>query len=293
MNIDILKDLTQVAGIAGLVVGALVLIFGSIIQKNIFPNLTKDQGYKIMRMIIVFSFATALIGLAGYFYLKGTGLDEMKILTIKGAVYDTETKLPVAGATVEIEDEKGLMVYTDDEGKYFVKIKGNGQEIKEFKYAHKSFRTKYLTEQLNFMDGSQLIDFKDVFMDPKESEREVEERRPNSNTDGQNRNSNSGNASITLVYAGDPYGCVLDLQVIIGGQTIVPRGNIFPIEGLPEGKNKYTISGLIDCGEVGNCSAQGSGAITVGDGDKFYLVWDPTTCMCTLVSEAEYSAMGG
>lgn len=292
MNIDILKDLTQVAGIAGLVVGALVLIFGGIIQKNIFPNLTKDQGYKIMRMIIVFSFATALIGLAGYFYLKGTGLDEMKILTIKGAVYDNETNLPVGGATVEIEDEKGLMVYTDDEGKYFVKLKGNGQEIKEFKYAHKSFRTKYLTEQLNFMEGSQLIEFKDVFMDPKDGEREVSERKTNPDGGG-NRNAGNGGASITMMYMGDIYGCILDLEIRIGGQSFKPEGNIVTFNGLDEGKNKYSIAGLIECGEAGRCEANGNGSITLSDGDKFYLLWDYNTCVCTLVSEAEYRAMGG
>jgi hypothetical protein len=291
MNIDILKDLTQVAGIAGLVVGALVLIFGSIIQKSIFPNLTKDQGYKIMRMIIVFSFATALIGLAGYFYLKGTGLDEMKILTIKGAVYDNETSQPVAGVTVEIEDEKGLMVYTDDEGKFFVKLKGNGHDIKEFKFVHKSFRTKYLNEQLNFMDGSQLIEFKDVFLDPKESEREITERK--TNTDGRNRNSENGNASITLIYLGDIYDCALDLEIKIGNQTFRPQGNMVLLDGLNTGKNKYSISGIIYCGDAGNCNGNGSGTLNVSDGDKFYLLWDYNTCVCTLASEAEYRAMGG
>ena len=67
-NLDLLEKLGKVAGIAGIAVGALVLIFGGIIQKNIFPGMTKEQGYSIIKMMILAASALAMRGIAAWVY---------------------------------------------------------------------------------------------------------------------------------------------------------------------------------------------------------------------------------
>lgn len=63
MEAEALIKLGQIAGIAGISLGIIFLIFKQIIAKTIFPNLTKDQGFKILRLIITFLFVIGLVGM--------------------------------------------------------------------------------------------------------------------------------------------------------------------------------------------------------------------------------------
>lgn len=45
---DIIKIAGQVAGIGGIAIGTLLLLFKEVIRKNIFPNLTKENAYKLL-----------------------------------------------------------------------------------------------------------------------------------------------------------------------------------------------------------------------------------------------------
>ena len=68
MDIHILKIVGSVAGIGGLGIGAFLIIFRDIIRKNIFPNLTKEQAYKLFRLIIVLAWSIAVAGIAAWVY---------------------------------------------------------------------------------------------------------------------------------------------------------------------------------------------------------------------------------
>jgi hypothetical protein len=61
------QTLGKIAGIAGLCIGLLLLIFRDVIRKDIFPKLSKIQAYKIIKLIIYFTFLIALIGLIFWF----------------------------------------------------------------------------------------------------------------------------------------------------------------------------------------------------------------------------------
>ncbi len=63
MEANILKIVGQVAGIGGLSLGVLLLVFREVIRKNIFPTLTKVQSFRIIKLIIWLTFAVALIGM--------------------------------------------------------------------------------------------------------------------------------------------------------------------------------------------------------------------------------------
>jgi len=60
---ELLLKLGQIAGIAGISLGLLFLLFKQIIAKKIFPNLTQEQSYKILRLIVSFLFVIGLVGM--------------------------------------------------------------------------------------------------------------------------------------------------------------------------------------------------------------------------------------
>lgn len=68
MESSILKIVGQIAGIGGLALGVLLLIFLDIIRKNIFPTLTMDQAFKLIRLIVIFAFLIAVLGLLAWIY---------------------------------------------------------------------------------------------------------------------------------------------------------------------------------------------------------------------------------
>jgi hypothetical protein len=64
---DALQALGQIAGIAGLSVGAALFVFRDIIRKQIFTTLTSIASYRLMRLLIVAAWSIAIVGiLVGY-----------------------------------------------------------------------------------------------------------------------------------------------------------------------------------------------------------------------------------
>lgn len=68
--IHFLKDWGWIAGIAGIGVGAFVLLFREVIRKEIFPQLTKKQGFQIILIFLFLVWSVAIASLALYFKLN-------------------------------------------------------------------------------------------------------------------------------------------------------------------------------------------------------------------------------
>jgi len=62
----ILKVAGQIAGIGGLAIGLATIIFREVIHKNIFPNLTKHQAFRLIRLIVILTWSIALAGIAAW-----------------------------------------------------------------------------------------------------------------------------------------------------------------------------------------------------------------------------------
>ena len=67
---SLLTVVGQVAGIGGLALGVLLLVFRDVIRKNIFPELAADHAYRIIQLIIVLTFSVAAIGIAAWVYVS-------------------------------------------------------------------------------------------------------------------------------------------------------------------------------------------------------------------------------
>jgi hypothetical protein len=53
MDLELIKTVGQIAGIGGIALGVLLILFREIIRKKIFPQLTKEQAYSLLKLIIV------------------------------------------------------------------------------------------------------------------------------------------------------------------------------------------------------------------------------------------------
>ena len=64
---EMLKNLGQIAGIAGIAVGAALIVFRDIIRKTVLKNLSAVQSYRLMRLLIGAVWSIAIIGMiVGY-----------------------------------------------------------------------------------------------------------------------------------------------------------------------------------------------------------------------------------
>ena len=61
-----LEKAGQIAGIGGISLGVLLLVFREVIRKNIFPGLSRLQAYNILKLIIILTFVIALVGIAAW-----------------------------------------------------------------------------------------------------------------------------------------------------------------------------------------------------------------------------------
>ena len=98
MDPSILKTVGQVAGIAGLSIGMLVIVFREVIRKNIFPTLTKAQGFNLLLTIVVFSFIVAIVGLL-FSYL--TSKQKPPETTVKVTKENNATTIEITGGSAE------------------------------------------------------------------------------------------------------------------------------------------------------------------------------------------------
>jgi hypothetical protein len=68
MDPNLFKVLGQIAGIGGISLGVLLLVFRQVIAKNVFSPLTREHSYKLLRLLIVLTFAIACIGIAAWIW---------------------------------------------------------------------------------------------------------------------------------------------------------------------------------------------------------------------------------
>lgn len=96
MSYTFFEILGKIAGIGGLSIGLVLVIFRQIIAKNIFPILYKDQGYKLLRLMIILTFSIALIGILAWLYsdyLKNKKEDSnVKLVDITQSTSDSSAR---------------------------------------------------------------------------------------------------------------------------------------------------------------------------------------------------------
>ena len=70
MDVQVIETVAKAAGIGGVAIGALLLIFRETLRKSIFPRMTREQGYKTIRMILVMTWTVALAGIGAWVWAE-------------------------------------------------------------------------------------------------------------------------------------------------------------------------------------------------------------------------------
>lgn len=101
MEIELLKTVGQIAGIGGLSIGLVFLLFREVIRKNIFPNLTKAQSFKVITIVVICTWSIALAGIAAWVYTETHNPKKVESVELSGI----ETYLkPYGFSTVSVVD---------------------------------------------------------------------------------------------------------------------------------------------------------------------------------------------
>jgi hypothetical protein len=66
---EILKTIGQIAGIGGLALGVLLIVFRDIVRKKIFPTLPPAEAYRLLRLITVAVWSVAIVGIVAWVYV--------------------------------------------------------------------------------------------------------------------------------------------------------------------------------------------------------------------------------
>lgn len=104
----------RVAGIGGLGLGVVMLVFRDIISKKIFPQLSRQHAYELLRLIIILTFVLALSGLVAW-------------------VVSGKIKPPIATWPTKLEDVKTAELIVSDVDDHLI-ISVNDKELQRVKF---------------------------------------------------------------------------------------------------------------------------------------------------------------
>ncbi|MGO8269291.1 hypothetical protein ACC862_24320 [Rhizobium ruizarguesonis] len=95
----------QVAGIGGLALGVFLLLFREIIRKNIFPQMNRADGYRLMRLITLCVWSVAIVGMGtwlGTKWLDNTAVKQSTIGFGAPAIANTDGNVTVINGSDKV-----------------------------------------------------------------------------------------------------------------------------------------------------------------------------------------------
>lgn len=108
-TIQIISKVGQVAGIGGIALAILLLLFRDVIRKNIFPMLGQAQAYRLIKLVVLLTFSISALGLAAWVYMQ-TRAKEAQVQTD----FPTMNPEPIMKRHLQlIDDEKYSDAYVN------------------------------------------------------------------------------------------------------------------------------------------------------------------------------------
>lgn len=125
---ELFQTLGKIAGLAGISIGVLLVIFREIIRKNIFPNLNNEQAYKIIRLVIILTFLISLICI--FFWFIPQVINPIKRIDMINATDTINVETNVDRVTIALNTQyeklKAIDVfYDEDNGQFDLKLQNN------------------------------------------------------------------------------------------------------------------------------------------------------------------------
>ena len=76
MDVQILETAGKAAGIGGVAIGAMILLFRETLRKAVLPKLTREQGYRVITLSLVLVWSGALAGIGAWVWGERGGSSE-------------------------------------------------------------------------------------------------------------------------------------------------------------------------------------------------------------------------
>ena len=167
-NLDLLENLGKIAGIAGISVGALVLIFGGIIRKNIFPGMTKEQGFRVIRMMIIAASVLAVFGIGAWVYTefqKNKVEKDASLIqkTIVGVIRNSNGQ-GIPSVKISIARMPDVFDKSDSDGKFYLRIDGTGKKYLDAVFEHSQYDVVRKKVTVDFNDDADEIEMGEITM---------------------------------------------------------------------------------------------------------------------------------
>jgi hypothetical protein len=128
MSADVFRSIGSTAGLAGLAIGMIVILFKEVIRKRIFPQLPKKEAYQLLRTILFLAWSIAIVGIGSWTYLqlnarpveqpRQSAAPEPQV--IAGTVVD-ETNAGVGQAQIAIAGQKEVFT-SEDSGNFRIPL---------------------------------------------------------------------------------------------------------------------------------------------------------------------------
>ena len=107
--LDGLAQLGRIAGIAGICVGVLLILFSKVIRTTVLSKLTDDQSFKILRLSMVLVWLVALVGIVAWMNPSG-GPSPLAVISID--IAPARLGVPT-GASVLVRNEGRKPVFEE------------------------------------------------------------------------------------------------------------------------------------------------------------------------------------
>jgi hypothetical protein len=132
MDAQILKTVGSIAGLAGLAVGMILLLYREIVRKNVFPTLSRKDAYRLLCNLAILAWSVAMAGIFCWVWSTailhprtGAQFDAPSTaearLVVAGTVVDQATNLGIGQATITVE---GQGTTSDDSGNFRIVLPG-------------------------------------------------------------------------------------------------------------------------------------------------------------------------
>ncbi len=309
MNPELLTDLGKIAGIGGICVGALVLIFRSVIHENFLSKMTQEQSYKITNKIITFSGVLVLLGVSSWVYLKASGNDVDKSrVVIKGTVKDVDNNnLQNIHVNLKSGGQPLGSATTDSDGNFSLSHSGHGKLDALIEITGQGYIVYTKNLEINYSEATiQIGEVKLKSDDPNKNKPIVNvpsQASPNSGANLQQgliaTSGSAGNASITintLEYGTllSSLGAAANATLNIAGVSYTLTNSDLIIPFSQPGMVDYQITGYT-YNEMGTmCNNNSVGQIELAAGTRYYLFENlnnssTTDCNWYLFNEYQFS----
>lgn len=78
MNAELLETLGKIAGIGGIALGVGLIVFREVIRKSVLGALSKDDAYRLVRLVAVFSWTIALAGMGAWAWVETSSNNDLR-----------------------------------------------------------------------------------------------------------------------------------------------------------------------------------------------------------------------